>query len=67
MTKIIIIDNKTIHIEGYKHISAMEIDYVVLQCKNKKLLIRGKNLTIEMLSAIELDVYGQIDCIEWTK
>ena len=67
MTKIIIIDDKTIHIEGYKHISAMEVDFVILQCNKKKLLIRGKNLTIEMLSAIELDVFGQIYSIEWTK
>lgn len=67
MTKIILIDDKTIHIEGYKHIISMEKDVVCLLCKKKKLLIFGSDLKIEMLSAIELNINGVITKVEWTK
>ncbi|GEM_PF-3180782 len=67
MTRIIFIDDKSLHIEGFKHIIVMETDYIIMQCGRRKLKIAGKNLKIELLSEIELNINGMIVCVEWVK
>ncbi len=67
MTKIILIDEKTIHIEGYKHIITMDNEVVSLLCSKKRLVVSGSNLKIELLSSIELNIHGLITKVEWTK
>ena len=67
MTKIILIDDTTIHIEGYKNIITMESEQVCIQCQKKRLMIYGEKLKIETFSNVELNVYGLITKIEWMK
>ena len=65
MTKIILVDNKSIHIEGYKHIVIMDESVVRLKCGKRILNIEGSNLAIETLCNMELNIYGIIEKVAW--
>ncbi|MBE5944233.1 MAG: hypothetical protein E7258_04875 [Lachnospiraceae bacterium] len=65
MTKLILFDDKSIHIEGYKNIVNMEKNQIRINCGKKILNILGKELKIEILTSIELNIYGKICNIFW--
>lgn len=67
MTRTILVDDKSMHIEGYKHIVSMTEMGISIDCGKKHLKISGQKIKIEILNSMELNIYGLIDKIEWIK
>lgn len=65
MTRIILYDQKMLHIDGYKNIICFGDDQICIQCKKKLLEISGEKLFISSFSGIEMTIGGCITGIRW--
>ena len=65
MTQIILYDNKSVHIDGYKNIITFNSDHLCVSCKNRILEIYGNNLQIDSFTEVCMVVSGKIDNICW--
>ncbi len=65
MTQVILYDNKSVHIDGYKNIINFNSAKMSLKCKDKILEIKGNNLCIDSFSEVSMVVSGQIEDISW--
>jgi hypothetical protein len=53
-----------IHIINFKRIISLEDNYISLESTNKKIIVKGENLTLKRLLDFELLVIGNISNIE---
>lgn len=65
MTRIILYDQKSIHIDGYKSIVSLDHSRICIQCSKKAVEICGEDLFISSFSGIEMTVGGLITGIRW--
>lgn len=65
MTQIILFDNNSVHIDGYKSIINFNSEFMCVKCKDKVLKINGKNLQIDSFTEVYMVISGQIDSICW--
>lgn len=65
MTRIILYDQKSIHIDGYNNIISFSDETICIQCKKKILEISGTHLYISSFNGIEMTVSGLISGIRW--
>ena len=65
MTQIILYDNKTIHIDGYKSIINFRSDELSVKCKERTLVIKGSELQIDSFSEVCMVVSGKINDVSW--
>ena len=65
MTQVILYDNKTVHIDGYKSIIIFDSQKLSLKCKDRILVINGKNLLIDSFSGVCMVVSGIIENVSW--
>ncbi|MBQ9609986.1 MAG: YabP/YqfC family sporulation protein [Lachnospiraceae bacterium] len=66
MTQVVLYDDKTVHIDGYKNIINFNSEHMCIRCRDKVLNIKGKNLQIDSFSEIKMIISGVILCLEWT-
>ncbi len=57
--------NHEVVIENYKGILEYTDDAIFIQCKNNKLMIEGKKLTIEYYSNEDMKIIGTISTIRY--
>ena len=65
MTQVILYDDKTVHIDGYKNIISFDSEHMCIKCKDKVLDITGKNLQIDSFSEVKMVISGRINNIGW--
>lgn len=65
MTQIIIYDNKSVHIDGYKSIITFDSERLCISCKNRILEIKGKGLQIDSFTEVCMNISGYICDISW--
>lgn len=65
MTRVTVIDQKKVYIDGYKTVMSIDDNKIAIDCKNKILEINGSNLSILLFTGIEMTVTGMISSIEW--
>lgn len=65
MTRIILHDQKSMHIDGYRNILSFADDTICILCKKKVLEISGNGLYIASFNGIEMTVNGSISGIRW--
>ncbi len=65
MTRIILYDQKSIHIDGYKNIISFGDDRICIQCRKNAVEITGDKLFISSFSGIEMTIGGKITGIRW--
>ena len=66
MTQVILYDDTTVHIDGYKNIINFDSVHICIRCKDKILNITGKNLQIDSFSDVKMVISGVISGLEWT-
>lgn len=66
-TKITLIDNKNILIEGYKQIIDYYDDYIKIKANNMDILIDGKKLDIKEITDFDLVIEGNIYSVNYQK
>lgn len=66
-TKITLIDNKNILIEGYKQIIDYYDDYIKIKANNMDILIDGKRLDIKEITDDDLVIEGNIYSVNYQK
>ncbi|MBR1815486.1 MAG: YabP/YqfC family sporulation protein [Lachnospiraceae bacterium] len=66
MTQVILYDDRTVHIDGYKNIISFDSEHMCIRCKDKVLDIKGKNLQIDSFSEVKMVISGVISGLEWT-
>jgi sporulation protein YqfC len=67
MSKITIINNNSILIEGYKNVVDYYEHYIKISCNNLTILIDGKKLNINEITSEELLISGEIFSINFKK
>lgn len=65
MTRVVLLDQKYVHIDGYKSILSLDEEIICIQCKKKILEISGKKLMIDTFNGIEMTISGFISGIRW--
>lgn len=65
MTRIILYEQKSMHIDGYKNIISFSNETICIQCRKRILEISGKGLYIASFNGIEMTVNGSISGIRW--
>lgn len=60
MTRIVINENKSVYVDGYRHILKYNEDEIILKLSKKQLLIKGSELTITSFCNTELLIKGNI-------
>ncbi|MCM1272106.1 MAG: YabP/YqfC family sporulation protein [Clostridium sp.] len=65
MTRVTLVDQKKVYIDGYKTVVSIDDNKIVIDCKNKLLEINGSNLSILLFTGIEMTVAGFISSIAW--
>lgn len=65
MTRVVLLDQKSIHIDGYKSILSLNEEVICIQCKKKILEISGRKLVIDTFNGIEMTISGFISGIRW--
>lgn len=65
MTRIILYEQKSMHIDGYKSILSFADETICILCKKKVLEITGTGLYIASFNGIEMTVNGLISGIRW--
>ena len=66
MTQVILFDDKSVHIDGYKNIISFNSEHMCIRCRDKVLDIRGNNLQIDSFSEVKMVTSGVISGLEWT-
>ena len=66
-TKITMIENKELLVEGYNNIVDYYDNYIKIQTNNIYIILDGKNLNINDISDTELLISGQISNIGYIK
>lgn len=66
MTQVILFDDKSVHIDGYKNIISFNSEHMCIRCRDKVLDIRGNNLQIDSFSEVKMVISGVISGLEWT-
>ncbi len=65
MTRIILYDQKSMHIDGYKNILRFSEEKIYIQCKEQILEVSGSKLYISSFNGIEMTINGMISGIKW--
>lgn len=65
MTRVVLLEQKSIHIDGYKSILSLNEETICIQCKKKILEISGRKLVIDTFNGIEMTISGFISGIRW--
>ena len=65
MTRIILQDNKSVHIDGYKRILNYDKESIKLLCSKKIIEIYGNNLNVIYFTSIQIEIEGMIDGVKW--
>ena len=60
MTRIVINENKSVYVDGYRHILKYDEDEIVLKLSKKQLHIKGNELTITSFCNTEFLITGNI-------
>lgn len=53
-----------LHIINYTRIITLEKEFISLKCNQKKIIIKGKNLTLEKIKDQEMLIKGIIELLE---
>ncbi|MDE6026421.1 MAG: YabP/YqfC family sporulation protein [Lachnospiraceae bacterium] len=65
MTRVTLINQKKVFIDGYRTVMSIDDNRITIDCKNKILEINGSNLSILLFTGVEMTVTGIISSIEW--
>lgn len=65
MTRVILFDKKSVHIDGYKSIISFDEENVRLQCSKCILEVYGSKLYIASFTGIEMEIKGVIEGVRW--
>lgn len=67
MNRIVINEDKSVYIDGYKHIMKYEDYEIILQASKKQIIIQGNTLLIECFNKTEMLIRGEILNIKFVK
>lgn len=67
MNRIVINENSSIYVDGYKHIIKYEDSEIILAISKKQVAIQGMNLLIECYSKTEMLIKGVINNVSFVK
>lgn len=59
-----ILQNHSLYIKNYQKLISLEEDYISFFIPNKRLFIRGKNLSLKKILDFEVLIQGTIEMIE---
>lgn len=65
MTRVVLLDNKSVHIDGYKRILNFDKESIKLVCSKKIIEIYGHNLNVVSFSSIQIEIQGIINGVRW--
>ena len=66
MTRVTLLDQKSVHIDGYKSIISFDDLHISIKCHKKNLEINGENLRITSFNGIQMQISGCISEIKWS-
>lgn len=67
MNRIVINENSSIYVDGYKRIIKYEDSEIILAISKKQVVIQGMNLLIECYSKTEMLIKGVINNVSFVK
>ena len=65
MTRVIMLNQNNVHIDGYKEIISLNSDCITVSCNRKNLKVIGNDLNIEAFTGVNMTVKGCIKSIAW--
>lgn len=65
MTRITIIDQKSVHIDGYKGIISFSDKEATINCGKRVIGIFGNNLLVASFNGIQMEITGRIYEVKW--